>query len=315
MHCRRRLLGFGSTIALVGALLVAGCGGGGSAALAGKNCAAKPGARSTGRAGSPVPHFDHVILVVFENEECVDIMGSSDAPTFRRLARTYAVFTSYYGVTHPSLPNYLALVSGSTHGITRDCDDCLVGGRNLADTLAAKAVSWKTYAEGLPAAGSTVDDEGRYVKRHDPLLYFHDVLSNGRRLARIVPYTQFRHDLRTDHLPGFALVVPNLCHDMHDCGADDGDQWLKSFLRPVLRSSELNHGVVFIVFDEGDKGDTVGGGGHTVALAVGPTVRPRSRVGLRLNHYNLLRTIEDGLGLPRLGNSRSARPITGIWRG
>lgn len=315
--CRRCVVGLGSTVALAGALLVAGCGGGGggSPSVAGKNCSRRTSRRAAPAARAPVPHFRHVIVVVFENKECVDVMGSADAPTFKRLARRYAIFTNYYGVRHPSLPNYLALVSGSTQGVTSDDADRTFDGKNIADTLAARGISWKTYAEGLEAPGSTEDEGDNYVRRHDPLLYFRDVLSNRRRLARIVPYAQFQHDLTTDRLPRFALVVPNLHDDMHDSGVGDGDRWLKGFLRPLLGSAELKHGVVFIVFDEADQNDTVGGGGHTVALAVGPTVRPGSRVAARLNHYNLLRTIEDGLGLERLANSRSAQPITGIWRG
>lgn len=312
----RRCVGLGSTVALAGALLVAGCGGGGgggSPAAAGKNCSRTP-ERSARAARGSVPHFSHVIVVVFENKECVDVMGSTDAPTFKRLARRYAILSSYYGVMHPSLPNYLALVSGSTQGVTSDDADRTLGARNIADTLAARGISWKTYAEGLEAPGSTEDEGDRYVIRHDPLLYFRDVLSSRRRLARIVPYAQFQRDLAADRLPRFALVVPNLHDDMHDSSVGDGDRWLKGFLRPLLESAELEHGVVFIVFDEADESDKVGGGGHTVALAVGPTVRPGSRVAARMNHYSLLRTIEDGLGLERLANSRSAQPITGIWR-
>src|SRR5262249_35262554 len=162
---------------------------------------------------------------MFENKECVDVMGSADAPTFKRLARRYAVFTNYYGVRHPSLPNYLALVSGSTQGVTSDDADRTFGAKNIADTLAARGISWKTYAEGLEAPGSTEDEGNNYVKRHDPLLYFRDVLSNRRRLARIVPYAQLRRDLTAHHLPRFAFVVPNLHDDMHDSSVGDGDRW------------------------------------------------------------------------------------------
>ena len=250
-----------------------------------------------------MPHFRHVIVVVFENKECVDVMGSADAPTFKRLARRYAIFTNYYGVRHPSLPNYLALVSGSTQGVTSDDADRTFDGKNIADTLAARGISWKTYAEGLEAPGSTEDEGDNYVRRHDPLLYFRDVLSNRRRLARIVPYAQFQHDLTTDRLPRFALVVPNLHDDMHDSGVGDGDRWLKGFLRPLLGSAELKHGVVFIVFDEADQNDTVGGGGHTVALAVGPTGPARLARGYPIES---LQPAPDDRGRPR---SRASREL------
>ena len=99
---------------------------------------------------APVPSFHHVVVVVFENHERSEIAGSSSAPTFAALARRGATLTGYDAVSHPSLPNYLALVSGSTHGISDDCTSCVVSGPSLADTLAAAGRTWKTYAEGLP---------------------------------------------------------------------------------------------------------------------------------------------------------------------
>jgi hypothetical protein len=254
--------------------------------------------------------FGRVVLIVFENKPVSVVLGNPAAPTFNRLARRYASLTRYFAITHPSLPNYLALVSGSTHGITSDCTDCAVGGRNLADTLAHAGKSWKTYAEGLPRPGFTGAFAGRYAKKHNPLLYFRDVLARPARLRRIVPLSHFARDLAADKLPDFSLVVPDLCHDMHDCPVATGDAWLRRFLRTVLRSSALRDGVVFVVFDEDDGSH----GGHVAALALGPLVRPGSSSRQRLDHYALLRTIEDGLGLPRLGRPASTRAITGIWR-
>src|SRR5881409_62223 len=100
-----------------------------------------------------VPELAHVVVVVFENKETGRVLGSRSAPTFNAYARRYVNMTRYYGVTHPSLPNYLALVSGSTQGITSDCTDCIVEAQSLADTIEASGRTWKTYAEGLPAPG------------------------------------------------------------------------------------------------------------------------------------------------------------------
>ena len=109
---------------------------------------------STGQSAAPqVPAFDHVVVVVLENKERGNVLGNPAAPAFNAFARQGAVLTGYRGVTHPSLPNYLALVSGSTHGISSDCTSCTVGGRSLADTLEARKLTWKAYAEGLPRAG------------------------------------------------------------------------------------------------------------------------------------------------------------------
>jgi acid phosphatase len=253
-------------------------------------------------------------VIVFENKEFGEVIGAREAPTFNSLARRYALLTTYCGVAHPSLPNYLALVSGSTQGITDDCTDCTADGPNLADSLEAKSRTWRAYAEGLPSVGFTGAKAGRYAKKHNPLLYFRSVTRSPRRLSRIVPLEQLNRDLAAHALPDFSLVIPDLCHDMHHCPVSTGDAWLKGFLPRVLASPQLRHGVVFIVFDEGDKSDHAGGGGHTIALAVGPSVRPGSRATAPLTHDSLLRTIEDAWGLPKLGRSASARPIVGIWR-
>jgi len=263
---------------------------------------------SAGAAGG-VPALRHVVVVVFENKERESILGNLAAPTFNRLAGQYATLTRYYGVTHPSLPNYLALVSGSTHGITSDCTTCLVGGRSLASTLVAAKRSWKTYAEGLPRPGFTGGSAGRYAKKHDPFLYFREVLARPAWRNRVVPLTALRTDLRRNALPDFALVVPDLCHSMHDCSVATGDAWLSSLVPPLLRLTDT---VVFVVFDEGTTNEH--GGGHIPALALGTAVRPGSAYAAVTSHCGLLRTIEDAWTLPRLGCSRSAAPIGGIWR-
>jgi hypothetical protein len=284
------------------AIVASGCGGGSVGATVPK--VAPPTVR--------VPAFTHVVVVVFENEEATSIAGNPDAPTFNSLARRYATLTTYDAIGHPSLPNYLALVSGSAHGIRSDCTDCLVRGRSLADTLPAAGKTWKTYAEDLPYPGFTGGDSGRYTKKHNPFLYFRNVVDSRGRRNRVVPFPQLGRDLARHRLPDFSLVIPNLCNDMHDCSVATGDAWLKAHVAPLLQSRELRGGVVFVVFDEGTS-DT-GGGGRIEALALGPTVRRGSRFARAANHYGLLRTIEDAWGLPRLGFSRKGTPIGGIWK-
>jgi acid phosphatase len=256
-----------------------------------------------------VPAFKHIVLVLFENKETDSVLGTSVAPTFNSMAARYATLANYYGVTHPSLPNYLALVGGSTFGIDSDCTSCAVKARNLADTLQAKRKTWKLYAEGLPRVGFTGASSGRYAKKHDPFVYFRDVFTSRRRLQRVVPLTQLRRDLKAGRLPNFAFVVPDLCHSMHDCSVSAGDAWLKSQLPPLLT---LPNSVVFIVFDEGESDEH--GGGHVPALAVGTAVRAGSRFTGTTDHYGLLRTVEDAWGLPLLGRSAAATPISGIWK-
>jgi phospholipase C len=268
---------------------------------------ALPGAAGA-RAGE-VPAFRHVVVIVFENKEEASVLGNGAAPTFDRLAAEHAVLSRYYGVTHPSLPNYLALVSGSTHGITSNCTACVVRAPSLANTLAAGRRTWKTYAEGLPRPGFTGAVAGSYAKKHNPFLYFQDVVSRPAWRARVVPLTRLRGDLGRDALPDFALVVPDLCHSMHDCSVATGDAWLRALVPPLLRLPET---AVFVVFDEGTTNTR--GGGHIPALVLGSAVRPGSRTAAATGHCGLLRTVEDAWGLPRLGCSRRAAPILGIWR-
>ncbi|GAC1453052.1 MAG: alkaline phosphatase family protein [Vulcanimicrobiaceae bacterium] len=260
-----------------------------------------------------MPRLGRIVVAVFENKGRDRVLGQTPAPTFGLLARRYATLTNYRAVAHPSLPNYLALVSGSTQGITDDCTSCVVDAPNLVDSVEASGRTWKTYAEGLPRSGFTGPFAGRYAKKHDPFVYFRDVLSSPARLRRIVPYPAFGRDLAAGALPDFSLVVPDLCNDMHDCSVATGDAWLARFLRPLLRSGQLAGGALFVIFDESD-GSSVGGGGLVPAFVVGPLVRSGSRSGTALDHYSLLRTIEDAWGLSPLGLSAAARPITGIWK-
>jgi phosphatidylinositol-3-phosphatase len=260
-------------------------------------------------AAAPVPALDHAIVIVFENKESKSVLGNRAAPTFNAYGRRYARLTRYYGVTHPSLPNYLALVSGSTQGITTNCTDCVIDAQSLADTIEASGRTWKTYAEGLPAPGFLGPFRGRYAKKHNPFAYFRSIAEDPVRRARLVPLSRLRADVRRAALPSFSLVVPDLCHSMHDCSVSVGDAWLRSQIGQFVK---LPNTVVFVLFDEGSS--SLGGGGHTAALALGKTVRPGSRFRGMTGHYGVLRTIEEAWGLPLLGHSAHVAPITGIWR-
>ncbi len=260
-----------------------------------------------------VPRLSHVVVVMFENKGFDKVAGASEAPTFNGLSRRGARLSHAYGVAHPSLPNYLALISGSTQGITDDCTSCSVNAKSLADTLAARGRSWKGYAEGLPSPGFTGGGAGRYAKKHMPFLYFDPVTRDARRRKRVVPYTAFGADVRTRRLPNLSFVVPDLCNDMHDCSVATGDAWLKRFLPQVLRSPQMRRGAVFVLFDEADDDDRRGGG-HIPEWVVGPAVKRGVSFRRPVTHYGVLRTLEDALGVRRLGASRTARPITGIWR-
>ena len=242
--------------------------------------------------GPGVPRLAHAIVIVFENHERSDILGSGAAPTFEQLASTYAQATADYAVAHPSLPNYLALVSGSTHGVTSDCTDCPQSGQTIGSQLSARHRQWAAYAEGYPSSS-------RFAKKHVPFLYFAGGASHVLPLERFNPHK----------LPAFALVVPDLCNDMHDCSIATGDSWLRKFSAPLLSVKDT---AIFIVFDEGTS--NAGGGGNVALIVAGTAVRRHAVFTAPTSHYGVLRTIEAALGLPLLANARTATPLTGIWR-
>ena len=249
-----------------------------------------------------VPQFDHVVVIVIENKARKDVIGNPDAPYFNSLAAKYVTLPRYGGVTHPSLPNYIALVSGGTQGIHNDCTSCIVSAKNLADSLERAHLTWKSYAEGLPHRGFTGATAGLYAKRHVPFLYFRDIVSKPARLRRVVPLTEFGRDLRADRLPSFAFVTPNVCHDMHGasgCPTSDviaaGDSWLAANLPPIIQFANANAGVIFLVWDEPE-----GGGPLIPFLAIGPTIKPGYANPTSVTHSALVNTVERIFGLPIL---------------
>ena len=251
-----------------------------------------------------------------ENKDYAQVIGSPSAPYVAGLARRYALATGYYGVAHPSLPNYLALAGGSTFGITSDCTDCTVSAANLVDELERRRISWRAYLEGMPAPCFTGASAGRYAKKHNPFVYFDDVAGNPKSCANVVPLTRLADDLRARRLPRFVWITPDLCHDTHDCDVATGDRFLAGLLPSLLRSLGPR-GVLFLTWDEG-VGDAgccgKPGGGRIPLIVAGPAARLRARSGVPFDHYSLLRTIEDGFGLSRLGASARARPLTPMLR-
>jgi hypothetical protein len=259
--------------------------------------------------------FGHVFVIMMENKEYDDVIGSSQAPYINKLARTYASASSYYAIRHPSLPNYLALVSGSTQGVTDDCPDCSYDAPNLADQLDAHHKSWRSYAEDIPGPcfngpfGDTKSPQGKplYARKHNPLMYFKDISGNSQRCNQVVPLSQFAGDLQKNQLPDFASIAPNIIHDMHDGSVRDGDDWLASFVPQILDSPAWKtDGVLFILWDEGSSDDGCCGsatGGHTIALVIAANGKRAYQSKVQYTHYSVLRTIEEVWQLGFLGNA------------
>ncbi len=243
-------------------------------------------------------------MVVEENKSYSQIIGSASAPYINSLAADNAVATDYHGVTHPSLPNYLALTGGQTFGVTTDCSpsSCPVDGANIADSIEGAQRGWGAYMQSMPDPCTTTSS-GSYAVKHNPFVYFDDIRTNPTRCnAHIVPYSNLSVDLATTATtPSFVFIVPNLCNDMHDCSVSTGDNWLKANLPTIFNSPawKTQNSLLVITWDEDDF-TTVN---KVATILIGPSVRPGYRSSTSYNHYSLLKTIEAAWGLPPLTNN------------
>jgi phosphatidylinositol-3-phosphatase len=237
------------------------------------------------------------------------VLGTAAAPFLTRLARRAGTAAESFGVAHPSLPNYIALVSGSTQGITDDCTDCTANAPNLAGQLERAHRTWGAYLGGLPAPCARPAKAGRYAKKHDPFAYDDGIAGDPARCRRRVPLTRLAADVRDGRLPDFAFIAPDLCDDTHDCPVRTGEQFLARVI-PVVLAALGPRGFLVVTYDEGssDRGCCGGShGGHIATVVAGPDVRPGARMTVPIDHYGVLASIEDAFRLPRLGAARDPR--------
>jgi len=265
-----------------------------------------------------LPNFSHVFLIVMENEESTGIMGNNAAAYINTLATGHGLATQYFAVSHPSLPNYLALTAGSTFGIASDCTGCYVNATNIADQVESSGRSWKGYLESMPSS-CYVGDAYPYMQKHNPFIYYNDVRTNAARCAEhVVPFTQLSTDLVNGTVPNLAWITPNMCNDMHDCSIATGDAWLANVVPGILASSAFqNGGVLFITWDEGESSAGCCGnaaGGQVATLVIAPNGVAGLRSTIAETHYSLLRTIEDAWGLSALGQAASAVAMREYFR-
>jgi phosphatidylinositol-3-phosphatase len=239
--------------------------------------------------------------VIFENEDAGSVIGAAEAPYLTSLAATGATFEDAHGELHPSQPNYLALFSGSTQGVTDDSCPQTFSGPNLGAQLLAAGRTFTGYSEDLPAAGYTGCGAADYARKHNPWVDFPALPAAVNQ-----PYSAFPSDFSA--LPTVAIVVPNLCNDMHNCGVAAGDRWAAAHLAGYADWARTHNSLLAVTFDE-DRGSTAN---HIATFLVGQMVHPGpSRQ--RIDHYSLLRTIEGMYGLEPIGAAAQAQPITGIW--
>jgi phosphatidylinositol-3-phosphatase len=249
-----------------------------------------------------VPRFDHIVVVVEENRADAEVLGSTDAPYINQLARSGLLLTNSYAITHPSQPNYVALFSGSTQGLSSDGCPNTFSGDNLAHQLLSRHQSFAGYSQSLPSAGYLGCSAGPYARKHAPWTDFANVpRSAGRPLAQFPSYPD---------LPKVSFVIPDLNHDMHDGTIAEADAWLRSHLAGYVTWAESHNSLLVLTWDEDDRS----AGNHIPTVLAGAHV-PAAHYGKRVDHYTILRTIEAACGLPALGAAAHRAPITGVWSG
>lgn len=244
-------------------------------------------------APSPIgsPTQPHVFVIVMENRSYLQAIAGGYTAS---LARNYRVATDYHGVSHPSLPNYLAMTSGSTWGVADDGWHPLPAG-GLGAQLTGAGISWRAYMEGMN--NGCFNSGYPYALKHNPFAYF-----GGSCPDEVVPLTRFASDMSSGNAPQFVWITPGMCHDGHDCSTAVADAWLAQTVPAIMATSAWKDGgVLFLTWDEGEDS------ANSVLTLV---IRPNSAhvtSARRYDHYALLATIEDQFGLQRLGAAG------GVW--
>ena len=257
-----------------------------------------------------VPNFDYIVVIVFENREFEKIVGNPAMPVFNRLAQDYTLLTQHYAVTHPSLPNYLAMIGGDTFGIKRNCDDCFINAPSLPDLIEASGRTWKTYQEDMPEP-CFIGSGMVYAQKHNPFVYFDPIRLDAARCERSVrPLTDLSSDLAAGSLPNFVFITPNLCNDAHDCGLDVADVWLASQMQSLINffGTTSQSFLVILTWDEGQGDFSCCGlpekaGGRVATILISPQVKNGFEDATPYTHYSLLKTIAEAWGLPYLGHA------------
>ncbi|MBI5006666.1 MAG: acid phosphatase [Nitrosomonadales bacterium] len=251
--------------------------------------------------GAEIPRPDHIVIVIEENKSYSQIIGNREAPYINELARRGALFTNSYGITHPSQPNYLALFSGSTRGITSNTCPLELGGPNLASALIEKGLSFASYSESMPKSGYEGCIWGTYMRKHNPI-------ANWKELAAYnLPFSAFPSDYLK--LPTVSFVVPDQRNDMHDGSIAQGDAWLKKHIDGYAQWAMTHNSLLIVTFDEDDGSE----GNRIATIMVGQRIRA-GKYGQRVDHYGLLRMVEEMYDLPLLNESANAQAINGVWR-
>jgi hypothetical protein len=272
-----------------------------ASAVAGSHGSSVPAAQ----AAASVPTPAHVVIVMEENHSFSDIIGNtSQAPYMNTLASQGALMTSYYAITHPSEPNYMALFAGSTFGLTADTCPVSEGTTaNLGSELLAAGDTFRGYSEGLPSTGSTTCTSGEYARKHSPWINFSNVPA-----ADSLPFSSFPASSNYASLPTLSFVIPNLDDDMHDGTIQEADSWLNTNMSAYAAWAQTHNSLLIVTWDEDDYTEN----NQVPCIIVGQGVKP-GQYSETISHYNLLATLEAMYGLPQAGSSSGLAPMTDIW--
>jgi phosphatidylinositol-3-phosphatase len=289
--------------------------------------AALPAAATSGPCGTAAaPHtYQHVIWIWMENHSLGDIIGNkSQAPYLNSLAASCGLATDYHNTTHPSLPNYLSATSGIAQGSLPattylDCSPSVICDMTVG-SIFGQGETWKAYEESMPSNCDT-SDSGAYSVSHNPAAYY---TSLSKCASYDVPYTQLATDLAHNTLPAFSFITPNLNDDMHNGTIAQGDAWLAKNLPTILNSKQYQARTtaVFITWDEGSGGYPIEDCDDTTTtdtscrvptIVISPSTPPGTTSGAFFDHYSLLATTEQLLGLPKLGQAASSPTMTSAF--
>jgi phospholipase C len=283
-----------------------------------------------------LPRYKHVFYIVEENHSFTDIIGNAAAPNLTSLARTYGLATDYYGTSHPSEPNYVAMIGGSDFGIKDDgpYTTNVVAQPSLADQLEGAGLSWKSYSQSMPSAGFTgtcypcnaSDPSTLYASKHNPFLNFAGVQHDSAELQKLVPIDQFGADLAHRTVPTLSFIVPDQCHDMHgtnDCPDTStnikvADDYAGQLVSSIMASPAWKDGqnAIVITWDEGnDNGGCcrANPGGGRIPTIVITTHGPRGLTyDVPSNHYSMLLTLQQMFGLGCLQNTCDTADVTPV---
>jgi hypothetical protein len=248
------------------------------------------------------PHANNVVIVIMENRDYDLVIGSPQAPYINKtLVPEAALMTNSHAIGHPSQPNYLALFSGSTQGVTDDSCPHTFSTENVGAEMLAANETFDGYSESMPQDGYTGCYSGEYARKHNPWVNFTNVPS-----ASNLVYTSF-----PTRPPMLSIIVPNLCNDMHDCSTRTGDDWLKKNLPPILKYNASHNGLLILTWDEAAPDNN--GKNQIPTLLIGPTVTPGS-YNQHIDHYSVLRTVETIVKVKCTANACKAAELKKMWK-